>query len=256
MATKGVFITGASCKDLLLFFSVHFFFSRSPCFLPLVVVVIVAGIGLALAREFAKTGEYNLALVARRVDKLNEIKQELVTQYPSIKVEFRELDVTNYDRVAPVFNELAQAIGGIDIVIANSGVFTSGQVGTGEIAKSKQVIDVNFTGAVVTVDAAVEYFKKRGTGHVVGISSVVSFRGAPGLSVYAATKAALNLYLDVLDQELRQANITVTTIYPGLTESEMTKGLTSPHIISAEASAQQIVGHIKAKAIQAMVPLL
>ena len=131
-----------------------------------------------------------------------------------------------------------------------------GAIGSGETSKNKQIIDVNFTGAVVTVDAAVEYFKKLGAGHVVGISSVVSFRGASGISVYAATKAALNLYLDVLDQELRQTNITVTTIYPGLTESEMTKSLTPPHIISAESSAKQIVGHIKAKAIQAMVPLL
>jgi len=227
-------------------------------FFPHLLVVILAGIGLALAREFAKTGEYNLALVARRVDKLNDIKQELAKQYPTIKVEFRELDVTHYDRVAPVFNELAEAIGGIDIVIANSGILSLGLVGSGDIAKSKQVIDVNFTGAVVTIDAAVAYFKTRGTGHVVGISSVVSFRGAPTASVYAATKAGLNLYLDVLDQELRQTNITVTTVYPGPTESEITQGFGTlpPHYISAESSAQQIVGHIKAKAIQAVVPLL
>ena len=200
--------------------------------------------------------ESTISLAARRVDKLNELKQELITLYPTIKGEYRELDVTDYDRVAPVFNELAQAIGGINIAIANSGVFGLGAIGSGETAKNKQMIDVNFTGAVVTVDAAVEYFKKLGAGHVVGISSVVSFRGTPTASVYSATKAALNLYLDVLDQELRQTNITVTTIYPGVTESEMTHGLSAPHIISAESSAQQIVGHIKAKAIQAMVPLL
>ena len=199
--------------------------------------------------------ESTISLAARRVDKLNELKQELITLYPTIKVEYRELDVTDYDRVAPVFNELAQAIGGINIAIANSGVFGLGAIGSGETAKNKQMIDVNFTGAVVTVDAAVEYFKKLGAGHVVGISSVVSFRGFPTGSVYSATKAALNMYLDVLGQELRQTNITVTTIYPGVTESEMTEGLKAPYIISAKESAQIMMKHIRAKDPQAMVPL-
>ena len=74
--------------------------------------------------------------------------------------------------------------------------------------------------------------------------------------MYSATKAALNLYLDVLDQELRETNINVTTLYPGPTETEGTKDMVLPSAITAEASAKLIVGHIKAKALQSFVPFL
>lgn len=236
MASKGVFITGAS-----------------------------SGIGLALAREFAKTGEYNLALTARRVDRLQALKEELLNLYPSIKVEVRQLDVSSFHDISPVFNDLAKAIGGIELVIANAGVFHGGLAGSEQTADPNNTanqIAINLTGAIITTDVAVRYFKEHPAipGHVVGISSVLAFRGAPGTAVYSATKAALDLYLNVVQQEAiqTQSGLTVTSVFPGLTASEMTAagGFDRlPHIITAEASAQKILGLIKAKAPQGIVPL-
>lgn len=181
--------------------------------------------------------------------------------YPALKVEIRELDVSRFDEISPVFNDLAEAIGGINVVVANAGVIHTGLVGTGKIESIKETVDVNFTGAVVTIDTAVRYFNEHPgiPAHVVGILSVVAFRGTPGASVYSATKAGLDLYLNVVAQEAIQTNsgLIVTAVYPGPTESEMTNDLKHlPHLISAESSARQIYGLIKAKAPQGIVPLL
>lgn len=194
---------------------------------------------------------------ARRVDRLQSAQEEFKKLYPGVRFEYRQLDVTNLQQIRDVTFDIEKTLGGLDVVVANSGVLVGGPVGEGKIEDIKKSIDVNITGAFVTVDTAVEVFRrnKKG-GHIVGISSVVAFRGTPGLSVYSATKAALNLYLQVVQEETKGDNISVTTISPGLTDTEMTSAFKRPHMITAEESARQIYEHVANKSSHAIIPLL
>ncbi len=74
-----------------------------------------------MAREFAKLGR-NLALCARRVDRLEELKRELVTAYPDIRIFTRSLDVTEYDRVFEAFRAFKTDLGTLDRIVVNAGI--------------------------------------------------------------------------------------------------------------------------------------
>ena len=79
-----------------------------------------SGIGAGMAREFAQKG-YNLAICARRLERLETLKQELESKY-GVKVIAKSLDVTNYDQVFEVFKAFQHEFGKIDRIIVNAGV--------------------------------------------------------------------------------------------------------------------------------------
>ena len=94
-----------------------------------------SGIGAGMAREFAKKG-YNLAICARRLERLEILKQELESQY-GIKVIAKTLDVTDYDQVFEVFRAFKEDFGTIDRVIVNAGVGEGRRIGKGNFAITK-----------------------------------------------------------------------------------------------------------------------
>ena len=79
-----------------------------------------SGLGAGMARQFAAKGR-DLALCARRLDNLEELKAELTAQYPGVTVAIAALDVNDHDQVPKVFDELSDQLGGIDCVIVNAG---------------------------------------------------------------------------------------------------------------------------------------
>ncbi|MGM0788159.1 MAG: SDR family NAD(P)-dependent oxidoreductase, partial [Thermodesulfobacteriota bacterium] len=122
-----------------------------------------SGIGMELAKEMAHRG-YALALTARRTDALESLRNEIAGKNASLPVEIAGLDVTDYDSVPVVLDDLAQRLGGIDIVFANAGVALGERIGLNEFEKARQSVEVNLTGAMATIDAAVSYFFSRGGG--------------------------------------------------------------------------------------------
>ena len=89
-----------------------------------------AGLGPGMAREFAARGR-DLALVARRLDRLEELRDELLTAHPGIRVIIDQLDVDDPDAVADTVPELAAELGGVDRFIANAGLGKGTSVGSG-----------------------------------------------------------------------------------------------------------------------------
>jgi len=214
-----------------------------------------SGIGKALAFELAKRGN-SLGLTARRQELLETIREEIQRLYPSVTVEVRTLDVTDYDAVFETVRDLADALHGLDIVIANAGIGLNESIGTGQFETSRKTIEVNLIGAMATVDAAVGYFLERGSGHIVGVSSVGAFRGMPTDGSYGASKAGLANYLEALRVEVYGKNIDVTVLYPGFIETPMTENLTSkPFVISVEKAAGIISGLIERKVKSTTVPV-
>ncbi len=214
-----------------------------------------SGIGKALAFEMAKRG-YSLALTGRRGEALEQIKTEIEKQYPHQKVETRALDITDYSNVPVVIRELADKLGGLDIVFANAGIAHSGKVGRGELDQAFQNIDVNLKGAMATVDAAVACFLEKGKGHIVGTSSVAAFRGLRNNSAYCASKAGFATYLEALRVEMHKKNIAVTVLYPGYIDTPLNDMMSNrPFLISAEKGAAIIAKLIERKAKSKTVPV-
>jgi short-subunit dehydrogenase len=136
-----------------------------------------SGLGAGMAREFAKKG-YNLAICARRQERLDALKQELESQF-GIKVIAKTLDVTHYDDVFTVFKAFQAEFGRIDRIIVNAGVGEGRRIGKGNFAINRATAETNFISALAQSEAAVEIFRAQNAGHLVVISSMSAVRGLP-----------------------------------------------------------------------------
>jgi short-subunit dehydrogenase len=213
-----------------------------------------SGIGRALALEFARRG-YDLFLTARRVDLLEQVRDEIVSMHPERRVEVRPLDVTDDGDVAKAIAEAAEKLGRCDIVVANAGLGSSGRVGEGHIERDRLIIETNVIGAMATIDAAVAQFRRQGGGQVVGVASVAGARGLPGSGSYSASKAALMVYLDSVRAETHREPITVTTIAPGYIDTPLNQDVRSrPFLVDAERGARTMVDLIERGVGYATVP--
>jgi NADP-dependent 3-hydroxy acid dehydrogenase YdfG len=119
-----------------------------------------SGLGEGMARRFAAMG-CDLALAARRTDRLEKLRAELLGAHPGIRVEVAALDVDDPDAVAAVVPELADRLGGFDRVIANAGIGKGASVGSGRAAVNRAVLATNVLGTHATCEAALELFRAR-----------------------------------------------------------------------------------------------
>jgi short-subunit dehydrogenase len=214
-----------------------------------------SGIGRALAYELAGRG-YALALTARRLDALEEIRDDLKTRHPSATVVVYPLDVVAYDTIPGVIAACVEDLGGLDILFANAGIGLGEKVGRGRFDSARRTIETNLLGAMATVDAATAYFLQQGSGHIVGVCSVTAFLGLPRMGSYGAAKAGFALYLKSLRAEVYSKNIHVTVLNPGYIDTPLNDMLKSrPFLISAEKGAAMIAGMIERKVKSSTVPV-
>ncbi|NLY94642.1 MAG: SDR family NAD(P)-dependent oxidoreductase [Myxococcales bacterium] len=212
-----------------------------------------SGIGEALATELASRG-YDLGLMARRVDKLEEIAARLRTTY-GVRVAVAALDVADDERVYGVVDALRDELGGLDVMVANAGITAINRTGAGKIDKDKRVIAVNLVGAIATLDAAAKHFRAEKKGRLVGISSIAAFHPIPGSGTYAATKAALSMWLRAARLELRKHGIGVTAVHCGFVKSELVPNMEKyPFVIEASDAARAIADAIEEERDEVVVP--
>ncbi|KAA1249413.1 SDR family oxidoreductase [Mycobacterium simiae] len=214
-----------------------------------------SGLGAGMARAFAARGR-DLALCARRSDRLDDLKAELSQQHPNIKIAVAELDVNDHDQVPKVFAELSNAIGGIDRVIVNAGIGKGARLGSGKLWANKATIETNLVSALVQIETALEMFHKSGSGHLVLISSVLGNKGVPGVkAAYAASKAGLSSLGESLRAEYSTGPIKVSLIEPGYIESEMTaQSATTMLMVDNETGVKALVDAIERERGRAAVP--
>jgi len=211
------------------------------------------GLGEGMARGFAKRG-YALALTARRIDKLEALAEEL-RRIGATRVVVHALDVTDFASVPRVMGEAASELGGLDIVIANSGIGGATPIGRGAFDAARRVIETNLLGAMATIDAAVEIFYRQGRGHVVGVTSVAAVRGLPMQGAYSASKSGLSRYLEAVRAEVQGTPIRVTDLAPGFIDTEINRHMPSrPFVVSAEKGTEAMVAMIERAVGFAYVP--
>lgn len=213
-----------------------------------------SGLGAGMARAFAARGR-NLALCARRIDHLEQLRTELLCAHPGIRIVVKQLDVNSHHQVFAVFRALSHELGDVDRVIVNAGVSQGRPVGTGHFAANLAIADTNFVAVLAQCEAAMEIFRARGKGHLVVISSIAGLRGMPGYQVYSATKAGVATLAEAIRADTLTTPINVTTIYPGYIESDLGPvGEKKRLRVSAEKGAQALVDAIEREPARAKVP--
>jgi short-subunit dehydrogenase len=214
-----------------------------------------SGLGAGMARAFAAKGR-DLALCARRTDRLDELKDQLLQQYPSIKIAVAALDVNDHEQVPKVFAELSDELGGIDRVVVNAGIGKGAKLGSGKLWANKATLETNLIAALVQIETALEMFNKRGSGHLVLISSVLGNKGVPGVkAAYCASKAGLTSLGESLRAEYAKGPIKISVIEPGYIESEMTaKSGSTMLMVDNETGVRALVDAIEREPGRAVVP--
>lgn len=205
-----------------------------------------SGIGEALAVEFGRRGA-SVGLLARRAEVLGEVARKV--EAAGGRAFAVAVDVRDAGDVRAAVTKVSEHFGRVDVLVANAGIGETTSARKFDIEVVTQVLSVNVLGALNSVAAVLPEMLARGSGQIVGISSLAAFRGFPGSGAYCASKAALSTFFESLRAELRPNNIYVTTIHPGFIDTPMTRGRVKqmPFLQNAERAARQMVDAIEAR---------
>ena len=184
-----------------------------------------SGIGLSLAKELAQRGAI-LSLAARNMEALEAIAQELIQK--GNRVIAVKTDVSNASDCLHLVRTTVKTFGKIDILINNAGVSMRASFKDVDLEVIKKVMDVNFWGTVYCTKFAYPYLLAS-NGSVVGISSVIGYVGLPGRTGYAASKFAMNGFLETLRTENLKTGLHVLIAAPGFTSSNVRKSALTAH---------------------------
>lgn len=176
-----------------------------------------SGIGRATAVALAKSGAH-VIITARRAERLDELLTKLA-DYPGLAMAIPgDIQDTNFGRL--LIQQVISEYGRLDVLINNAGIGHKSTLASMPMTDMAVIFNTNVLGIMALTQAAVSHMKGQGHGQIINISSIVGQRPLPLSGAYCASKAALNFLSRSLRMELRPFNITVTTIYPGLTRTE------------------------------------
>ncbi len=179
-----------------------------------------SGIGLALAKLFASEGAH-VAILARRKDLLDESATAITLKRASgsqnvIQV---QADVVDLDHLLPALKQYEADYGTPDILINSAGITYPGKFHTLGYETIKSLMDVNYLGSAYVTRAFINGMIRRGSGHIVNISSMAGIIGTYGYSAYGASKYAVRGFSDVLRAEYKLRGIKVSVVFPPDTET-------------------------------------
>jgi 3-hydroxy acid dehydrogenase/malonic semialdehyde reductase len=178
-----------------------------------------SGFGLACAELFAKNGA-KLILAARRLDKLKALTKELKSKYKT-DVFPAELDVRKNSMVQSVVMNLPPKWKDIDILVNNAGLSRGlDKLHEGKTRDWDEMIDTNVKGLLYVSRAVIPIMVKRNKGHVINIGSIAGHEVYPKGNVYCASKHAVSALTKAMRMDLVDTKIRVTTVDPGLAETE------------------------------------
>jgi NADP-dependent 3-hydroxy acid dehydrogenase YdfG len=197
-----------------------------------------SGIGAATARRLAAEGHVVVA-AARRVERLEALAAEQTIG----RVEPLALDVTDRAATVAAVEDIVARHGRLDVLVANAGLMPLSRLDALLVDEWDRMIDVNVRGLLYGIAAVLPQFQRQGGGHVVTLASVGAHAVSPTAAVYCGTKYAAWAITEGLRQE-SDPSIRVTTITPGVTESELASTITDP-------GAQELMRGYRANTIPA-----
>ncbi|MBA3524424.1 MAG: SDR family oxidoreductase [Geodermatophilaceae bacterium] len=177
-----------------------------------------SGIGAEFAAHLAAEG-YDLALVARRLDRLTATAAALRHRY-GVDVEVLTADLADRTECARVEQRLRQQEDPVDLLVNNAGLGVRGDLATSELADEEEMLAVNVAAVLRLTKAALPGLLERGRGGVIVVSSVAGFVPSGGGATYSATKAWATMFCESLALAVRGSGVSVTAVCPGFTRSE------------------------------------
>jgi short-subunit dehydrogenase len=205
-----------------------------------------SGIGWELAKTLAKR-QCAVGVLARRQDRLEALVNEIHAS--GGKAAWAAADVTERQQVLDAIHGLRDALGPVDLLIANAGYGVPTFVDPINHEEIDATFKINTMGVIYAIEAVLPEMLQRGQGHLAAVSSLASYLGMPGESAYCASKAAINVYMEGLRVQLRQRGVSVTTICPGFIHTPMTAQNTfkMPFVMNADRAAEKIVRALERK---------
>jgi len=181
-----------------------------------------SGIGKACAELLAQNGK-NLFLVARRIDRLEQLKSQLKSKH-LVEVEVAPLDVSSREEVEAFALKYPQHLEKLEALINNAGLAVGRALfQEGSLEDWEKMLSVNIHGVLYLTHQVLPWFLKKGQGHIVNLGSVASRWIYPRGNIYCATKRAVSALTESLRQDLLGTGIRVTEISPGMVETEFSE---------------------------------
>ena len=206
-----------------------------------------SGIGRALAVELGRRGA-RVGLTARRAEELLKVAGEV--ERAGGQALALTADVRNAAEMDGVAAKVRESWGRVDVLIANAGMSSTTAGSNLSAVEASDVISINVVGVVNSVAAVLPDMLKRGSGHLVAISSLAALRGMPKSGVYSASKAAVSTFFESMRVDLRGSGVDVTVIHPGFIRTPMTAGRKKklPFLLEPDDAACRILRAVERRA--------
>ena len=208
-----------------------------------------AGIGEDIARDLAARG-YDLFLVARRKERMEALKIQLVKEH-RVQVLVHAQDLSTHTACEELLAALQTADVTIDVLVNNAGFGSFCPTLDADTERERAMVRILFQFPVDLTRALVRGMIERGQGRILQVASTASFQPSPGYGMYAATKAAILSWSNVLHYELRGTGVTCTTLCPGPTATEFGEisGHVSNRLQDSTKMTSPAVAHIGVRAM-------
>jgi short-subunit dehydrogenase len=191
-----------------------------------------SGLGKQLAHFLAGNENANLIIASRRKEKLDDLKREIEKKYQN-RVEVIKTDLNRTNDIEDLFNR-STAVGPVYALINNAGVTSYGKTDIGLIKTYEQIVDVNFKAAMTLSLLFLPYFREKGEGGILNISSQGAYFPIPYQNVYGAVKSALQNFTEALREENKKTGIYICSVALGGMNTEMFTGSGLDQIVEAD----------------------
>jgi short-subunit dehydrogenase len=222
-----------------------------------IIIGATSGIGRELAVRFAKAG-YRVGITGRRQELLHTLQQEFNTFNTAVNeaagpvMETACFDVTGSENISQLYS-LVQKLGGLDLLVYNSGFGDPSPTLEWEIDKKTVAINVN--GFIEIVNWGFHYFVRQGGGHIAATSSIASNRGNSFAPAYSASKAFISCYLEGLFLKARRLKLPlfITDIQPGFVKTKEINIEGQFWVVPLPKAGRQIFAAIESKVFRAYI---
>ena len=186
-----------------------------------------SGIGREFARQLANRAR-SIVLLARRSERLADLRDELLNRNPNLDVHVRIVDLADKGQIELLIDSLARDKIDVDLLINNAGLGDSGPFATSDPMRNEQMALVNMVALTSLTRHLLPQMIANRRGGILNVSSSAGFLPIPGDAVYAATKAYVTSFSEALRAELRRAGVSVCAVCPGPVRTEFQEVASRP----------------------------
>ncbi|HWY69993.1 MAG TPA: SDR family oxidoreductase [Terriglobales bacterium] len=209
-----------------------------------------SGFGLLTVVELAKAGFFVVATM-RQPDRRTRLDEALARSGKDLssRVEVRQLDVTDFERIPAAMADIVRAHGRIDVLVNNAGFGVGGFAEDVLLDELRMQLETNFFGQVAVTKAVLPTMRAQRSGHIIMVSSILGLIGQPMVSSYCASKHALEGWAEALRIEVRSLGIKIVLVEPGAYKTDIwtrnvmvSRGSTDESSPNKERSRRYVAG--------------